>query len=101
MECRRLCHDSFLCGCRKDRRPWHGAGGGMVAKAASIDRRIKTVATASAVNVGCATRKGWDGNGSEATLMATLEALAKSRSAEAAAARPRTLPTSPNSVIPA
>ena len=60
------------------------AGGGVVAKAAAIDRRIKAVATVSAVNVGATTRKGWDGNGSVATLMATLDALAKSRTTEAA-----------------
>jgi fermentation-respiration switch protein FrsA (DUF1100 family) len=50
------------------------AGGGMAVKAASVDRRIKAVGTASAVNVGTATRKGWEGKGSEADLLVTLEA---------------------------
>ena len=47
------------------------------------ERRIKAVATVSAVDVGAATRKGWDGKGSEADLLATLDAVAKQRSAEA------------------
>lgn len=62
------------------------AGGGFAVKAASVDRRIKAVATASAVNVGSATRKGWDGQGSVDTLRATLDALAQQRNAEAAGA---------------
>jgi fermentation-respiration switch protein FrsA (DUF1100 family) len=37
------------------------AGSGAAVKAASTDRRIKTIATVSAVDVGAATRKGWDG----------------------------------------
>jgi len=37
------------------------AGGGMAVKAASVDRRIKAVGTASAINVASATRKGWEG----------------------------------------
>ena len=52
------------------------------------ERRIKAVATVSAVDVGAATRKGWDGKGSEADLLATLDAVAKQRSAEAAGAAP-------------
>ncbi len=62
------------------------AGGGLAVKAASVDRRIKVVGTVSAVNVGSATRKGWDGKGSANILMATLEVLAKQRTAEAAGA---------------
>lgn len=62
------------------------AGGGMVVKAASINRRLKAVGTASAVNVGAATRKGWEGKGSLAELTATLDALAGQRTAEAAGA---------------
>ena len=53
------------------------AGGGMAVKAASVDRGIKAVGTASAVNVGAATRKGWEGKGSKTDLLAALEALAK------------------------
>ncbi|WP_315969263.1 alpha/beta hydrolase [Pseudomonas chlororaphis] len=62
------------------------AGGGFAVKAASVDRRIKAVATASAVNVGSATRKGWEGQGSIDDLLPVLDALAGQRSAEAAGA---------------
>ncbi|WP_247256542.1 alpha/beta hydrolase [Pseudomonas moorei] len=59
------------------------AGGGFAVKAASIDHRIKAVATASAVNVGSATRKGWEGKGSINDLLPILDALANQRTAEA------------------
>ncbi|MGC5700754.1 alpha/beta hydrolase [Pseudomonas sp. NFXW11] len=62
------------------------AGGGFAAKAASVDRRIKALATASAVNVGAATRKGWEGQGSINDLLPVLDALAAQRSAEAGGA---------------
>jgi fermentation-respiration switch protein FrsA (DUF1100 family) len=62
------------------------AGGGYAAKAASIDHRIKAVTTASVVNTGASARKGWEGKGSTAELMATLDAIAKQRTAEAAGA---------------
>jgi fermentation-respiration switch protein FrsA (DUF1100 family) len=71
------------------------AGGGMAVKAASVDRRIKAVGTASAVNVGAATRKGWEGKGSQADQLATLEALAKQRTAEAAGGDPAYAPYVP------
>jgi len=71
------------------------AGGGMAVKAASVDRRIKAVATASAVNVGSATRKGWEGKGTVADLMPTLDALAKQRTAEAAGSEPAYAPYVP------
>ncbi|MFS1286918.1 alpha/beta hydrolase [Pseudomonas piscis] len=64
------------------------AGGGFAAKAASVDRRIKALATASAVNVGSATRKGWEGKGAIGDLLPVLDALAGQRSAEAAGAEP-------------
>jgi dienelactone hydrolase len=73
------------------------AGGGMAVKAASVDRRIKAVGTTSAVNVGAATGKGWEGKGSEADLLATLEALAKQRTAEAAGGELAYAPYVPNS----
>ncbi|MBL8527664.1 MAG: alpha/beta hydrolase [Burkholderiales bacterium] len=63
------------------------AGGGHSVKAASLDRRIKAVATASAANVGNAARKGWDGKSPLSALPATLEMLVKQRTAEAAGAR--------------
>ncbi|MBP2839271.1 alpha/beta hydrolase [Pseudomonas sp. PNP] len=64
------------------------AGGGFAAKAASVDRRIKALATASAVNVGTATRKGWEGKGSINDLLPVLDALAGQRTAEAGGAEP-------------
>ena len=64
------------------------AGSGTAVKAASMDRRIKSIATVSAVDVGAATRKGWDGKGSEADQLAMLESVAKQRNAEAAGGAP-------------
>lgn len=62
------------------------AGGGYAAKASAIDRRVKAVATASAVNTGASARKGWEGDGSVADLMGTLNAIAAQRTAEAGGA---------------
>lgn len=59
------------------------AGGGFAVNAASVDHRIKAVATASAVNVGSATRKVWEGKGSINDLIPILDALANQRTAEA------------------
>lgn len=64
------------------------AGSGTAIKAASTERRIKAVATVSGVDVGAATRKGWDGKGPVADQFAILESVAKQRSAEAAGAAP-------------
>lgn len=71
------------------------AGGGLTVKAASIDRRIKAVATASAVNVGTLFRKGWDGQQPVETLIATLNAVAGQRTAEAAGAEALLVPYLP------
>jgi fermentation-respiration switch protein FrsA (DUF1100 family) len=71
------------------------AGGGAAIKAASTERRIKAVATVSAVDVGAATRKGWDGKASESEQLAMLEAVAKQRTAEAAGAAPVYVPYVP------
>lgn len=71
------------------------AGGGLTVKAASIDRRIKAVATASAVNVGTLFRKGWDGKQPVETLIATLNAVASQRTAEAAGAEQLLVPYVP------
>lgn len=60
------------------------AGGGYAAKASALDRRVKAVATASAVNTGASARKGWEGKDSVEKLIGTLEAVAKQRTAEAA-----------------
>jgi hypothetical protein len=48
-------------------------------KAAMTERRIKAIGTVSAVDVGAATRKGWDGKAPESALIDTLEAVAASR----------------------
>jgi len=64
------------------------AGSGTAVKAASMERRIKSIATVSAVDVGAATRKGWDGKAPQADQIAMLNSVAKQRSAEAAGAAP-------------
>lgn len=71
------------------------AGSGHTIKAASTERRIKAVATVSAVDVGAASRKGWDGKASVAQQIATLEAVAKQRTAEAIGAAPAYAPYVP------
>ena len=71
------------------------AGSGTTVKAATTERRIKAVATVSAVDVGASFRKGWDGKASEADQIATLEAVAKQRTAEAAGAAPVYIPYVP------
>ncbi|MCM3170096.1 alpha/beta hydrolase [Peribacillus frigoritolerans] len=55
------------------------AGGGYAVAAASTERRIKAVATVSAVDIGAMFR----GEGSIETQLQTLEAVAKQRTAEA------------------
>lgn len=64
------------------------AGSGIAVKASMTERRIKAIATVSAVDVGAATRKGWDGQSAEADLVTTLDAVAKQRTAEAAGGAP-------------
>lgn len=64
------------------------AGSGITVKAAMTERRIKALATVSAVDVGAATRKGWDGKTPESALIPTLEAVARQRSVEAAGGKP-------------
>ena len=72
------------------------AGSGHAIKATTTDRRIKAVATVSAVDVGAVFRKGWDGKATVADQIATLEAVAKQRTAEAAGAAPVYVPYVPN-----
>lgn len=71
------------------------AGSGITVKASMTERRIKALATVSAVDVGAATRKGWDGKAPESALIPTLEAVAKQRTAEAAGAAPVHVPYVP------
>jgi fermentation-respiration switch protein FrsA (DUF1100 family) len=72
------------------------AGSGTTVKAVSNERRIKALATVSAVDVGAASRRGWDGKASEVDQIATLETVAKQRTAEAAGAAPVYVPYVPN-----
>lgn len=71
------------------------AGSGAAVKAAMTERRIKAIGTVSAVDVGAAARRGWDGKAPESDQIATLEAVAKQRSAEAAGAAPVYVPYLP------
>lgn len=72
------------------------AGSGTTVKAASMERRIKAIATVSAVDVGPAVRYGWDGKASKADQLALLDAIAKQRDAEAAGAAPLLVNYVPN-----
>lgn len=71
------------------------AGSGVAVKAASTDRRIQAIGTVSAVDVGAVFRKGWDGKAPDADQIATLEAVAKQRTAEATGAAPVYIPYIP------
>lgn len=72
------------------------AGSGATVKAAMSERRIKALATVSAVDVGAANRRGWDGKATKSAQIATLEAVAKQRTAEAAGAAPVYVPYVPD-----
>lgn len=72
------------------------AGSGHTIKATTTDRRIKAVATVSAVDVGASFRRGWDGKAPVAQQIATLEAAAKQRTAEANGAAPVYIPYLPD-----
>ena len=71
------------------------AGSGATVKAAMTERRIKALATVSAVDVGAVSRRGWDGKGLPTNQIATLEAVAKQRTAEANGAAPIYVPYVP------
>jgi fermentation-respiration switch protein FrsA (DUF1100 family) len=64
------------------------AGSGYTIKASTLERRIKAVATVSAVDTGAAARKGWEGTGKASDQIATLKAVAAQRTAEANGAAP-------------
>ena len=64
------------------------AGGGFAVSAAQTEHRIKAVATASAVDIVTTFRNGWNGKGTVADQLKTLEAIAKQRTAEANGAEP-------------
>jgi uncharacterized protein len=71
------------------------AGSGTAVKAATTECRITAIAIVSAVDVGAASRKGWEGKASVSEQIATLEAVAKERTAEAAGAEPIYVPYVP------
>ena len=71
------------------------AGGGYTANAAINDRRIKAVATVSAVNIGSMFRNGWDNNIQSADAIPVLEAGSNARTAEAGGADSVTMPLAP------
>ncbi|NWA63197.1 alpha/beta hydrolase [Pantoea sp. B9002] len=71
------------------------AGSGAAVKASSSDRRIRAVGTVSAVDVGAATRKGWEGKGPVSDELAMLNSVAKQRTAESAGAPKITVPYVP------
>ncbi|WP_222272383.1 alpha/beta hydrolase [Modestobacter marinus] len=64
------------------------AGGGVTIKAASLDRRIKTVATVSGIDVGATFRRGWNGTATVADQLAALEGIGGLRTAEAGGMTP-------------
>lgn len=72
------------------------AGGGYAIKATTLDRRIKAVATASAVNVGDATRKGWDGKSPVTDLNDLLATISEQRTTEARGGEAAYAPYVPN-----
>lgn len=70
------------------------AGGGYVVAAAQTERRLKAVATVSAVDIGTLFR----GDGSATTQLQTLEAVAKQRTAEAIGTEAMYLTYAPDSL---
>ena len=58
------------------------AGAGYTANAAINDRRIKALATVSAVNIGAMFRNGWDNNIQDADALPALEAGSQARTAD-------------------
>ncbi|MEX5535795.1 alpha/beta hydrolase [Pseudomonas syringae] len=71
------------------------AGSGTAVKAACTERRIKALGTVSAVDVGAATRLGWDGKSPVTDQLKLLESVAKQRTAEASGAAPIYVPYVP------
>lgn len=71
------------------------AGGGYTANAAINDRRIKAIATVSAVNIGQMFRNGWDGSVTDADALPYLEAGSAARTADAENNGMVTIPLAP------
>jgi uncharacterized protein len=74
------------------------AGGGYAISATQTERRIKAVATVSAVDIGEGWRRGWRGNSSVAEQIKTLQAVAKQRTAEVSGAEPTLIAYVPDTV---
>lgn len=71
------------------------AGSGTAVKAVCTERRIKALGTVSAVDVGAATRLGWEGKSPVADQLALLTSVAVQRTAEAQGAAPIYVPYVP------
>ena len=71
------------------------AGGGYAANAAINDRRIKALATVSAVNIGAMFRNGWENTVKDADAVGYLDVGSQVRSADAAKSEGATLPLAP------
>lgn len=71
------------------------AGGGYSANAAINDRRIKAVATVSAVNIGQMFRNGWENNIKDADAVGVLALGSNARTADAASHKSETFPLAP------
>lgn len=71
------------------------AGGGYSANAAINDRRIKALATVSAVNIGQMFRNGWENNIKDADAVGVLALGSNARTSDAASHRSETFPLAP------
>lgn len=71
------------------------AGGGYTANAAINDRRIKAMATVSAVNIGSMFRNGWENTIKDADATPALVGGSNARTAEAGGADTVTIPLAP------
>lgn len=71
------------------------AGGGYTANAAINDRRIKSLATVSAVNIGQMFRNGWDRDVKDSDALPYIDFGSQARSTDAASNESGTLPLAP------
>lgn len=71
------------------------AGGGYTANAAINDRRIKSLATVSAVNIGQMFRNGWDNNVKDADAAPYIDFGSQARTRDASSNELGTLPLAP------
>ncbi|MFE0156177.1 alpha/beta hydrolase [Nonomuraea sp. NPDC059007] len=71
------------------------AGGAYAVNATMTDHRIKAVTTVSALNIGPAYRNGWYGADPDSAAVATLQAAARQRTAEAQGADVAMIPYVP------